>query len=102
MESPSTHGYFGNVNGVDSTVSPSYLPSEYRSYLTSKNATNDNHIFRYYLCGSNAFALYTALNNPSTEDLSNFTSTKTRCSHADTQAPVSGHVIYNYARVFEF
>lgn len=92
-------GYF--TTGVDSLV-PAYLKTGYRDGLTSENVNNNSRIFKLYSCsdGGGGFIIYASLNNPTSEDIANFTKLRTACGHGASQAPTSGNLIYNYAQVF--
>lgn len=105
---PTASGYWSNANGVDSILVPTHFTAGYRSDLQSVNApAHANHIFRYYPCtsssGINGFAIYASLNNPTSEDINNFTATRGRCGHTSSQAPNTStgtNPKYNYAKLF--
>ena len=96
---PAAVGYWGNASGVDSVVSPKYMPAGYRDDLKSSNADFTSRIFRYYRCGD-GFVLYASLNNPSSSDIAGFQSARTQCGQTTSHAPDTAPLIYNYAQIF--
>lgn len=91
--------FFSDPNGVDSLV-PDYLKPGYRDGITSKNASADPvYVFRMWTCnnGTGGFIIYASLNNPTTEDISNFTSLRSSCGHSVDHMPGA---TYNYAQIF--
>jgi prepilin-type N-terminal cleavage/methylation domain-containing protein len=94
-------GYFSNPNGMDTLV-PTYLKAGYRDGIKSRNATQDNQIFRWYNCpdASSGFVIYASLNNPTADDIATFQKIRTSCGHTATQAPGTGNPSYNYAQTF--
>ena len=96
---PGSSGYWGNTNGVDSIVSPKYLPTGYRDDLVSSSANYNSRIFRYYRCGD-GFVIYVSISRPTANDIQSVQNAKTQCGHTDTHAPVTPPLVYNYAQIF--
>lgn len=96
---PAAVGYWNNANGVDSIVTPKYLPAGYRDDLKSSNADFTSRIFRYYLCGD-GFVIYASLNNPTASEIQSFQNARTQCGQTTAQAPDTAPLIYNYAQIY--
>lgn len=91
-------------SGSVSTLVPKYLKADYKDGLTSKNLSSGGQIMLVFSCGdgSGGFVVYASLNNPSSDDVSRFNSTRKAvasggCGQTTTEVPSS---TYNYAKVF--
>lgn len=95
-------GKFNVANGVDTLV-PANLKYGYRNELKSKNVADTNSVLLFYNCsdGGGGFVIYASLNQPTTEDKSNFSAIRTRCTQTSVQVPgPDANPGYNYAQIF--
>lgn len=95
-------GSSGSPESVDTVLVPKYLKPGYRDGLKSKNAASDGGIFKWYYCngGADGFAVYAAINNPTSEETSRVLDIRSRCGQTASQIPTSGSTTYNYAQIF--